>query len=250
MIVQAVQVWAAAGGARTASTKMVASAKVAKPEENLEQHWSPLAGFQCQLRKPQSAKHRGCTRATHLEREAPHQKPNCSMASLPVASSAAKMPMTQIMAKRPLLISLVRISSLYILTPKGSPKLPGSLPSSSLQASSKNAVAKKSTVKPRTPSPVPMAPKPAGVLSKPGSLTKCWPSRPTEAIMATRPCFSSEARNLLKPSSSPTIVKPSGSKKPSGAMAPICSLGWNGGGGGGTSASATAAPLALRGARS
>jgi len=95
------------------------------------------------------------------------------MASLPVAISAAKMPSTQIMAKRPLLISLVRISSVYILTPKGSPKLPGSLFASSLHASSSTAHITAIAVKPNTPSPVPMAAKPAGAFSKPGNLMKC-----------------------------------------------------------------------------
>jgi len=47
--------------------------------------------------------------------------PNCSIASLPVANSAAKMPKTLIMAMRPLPSSLFRISSSNIFTPRGSP---------------------------------------------------------------------------------------------------------------------------------
>ena len=45
--------------------------------------------------------------------------PNCCMASLPVAISAAKMPRTEIMAMRPLFSSFILISSLYMFTPKG-----------------------------------------------------------------------------------------------------------------------------------
>merc|ERR1719414_2429989 len=181
------------------------------------------------------------------------QKPNCWIASLPVAISAAKMPSTLIMAMRPLLISLLRMSSLYMSMPNGLPKLPGSLLESSRQASSRNAESTNRPKKPKTPSPVPRAPRPAGVFSKPGNLMKCWPTRPMDAIIATRPCFNSEARNLLKPFSSPTDVKPSGSKNPSGIKAPICSAGWKGGGGGGISTGApvagTAAGRALRATR-
>merc|ERR1712072_355358 len=85
-----------------------------------------------------------------------------------------------------------------------------------------------------------MIEQPRRAFSNPGNLMKCWPTKPMEAIMATRPCLISEARNLLKPFSSPTVVKFSGSKKPRGATAPICSEGANGGGGGGASASAKA----------
>eukprot|EP00438_Fugacium_kawagutii_P009664 Skav216980 [mRNA] locus=scaffold594:152661:154416:+ [translate_table: standard] len=52
-----------------------------------------------------------------------------------------------------------------------------------------------------------------------------------DAIIATLPCLISETRNFLKPCSSPTAVKPKGSKKPNGSVAPNCSDGWNGGGG-------------------
>mmetsp|Transcript_38766 Transcript_38766/g.78212 ORF Transcript_38766/g.78212 Transcript_38766/m.78212 type:complete len:249 (-) Transcript_38766:18-764(-) len=159
------------------------------------------------------------------------------------------MPSTQIMAKRPLLISLVRISSLYMLMPSGSPKSPGLAPSLSRQASSRTPDNKKRPKKPMTPSPVPMALRPAGVFSKPGNLMKCWPSRPTDAIIATRPCLSSDERSLLKPASSPTFVKPSGSKKPRGSVAPNCSDGWKGGGGGGTASSAATVAAAARATR-
>mmetsp|Transcript_122471 Transcript_122471/g.183110 ORF Transcript_122471/g.183110 Transcript_122471/m.183110 type:complete len:309 (+) Transcript_122471:1276-2202(+) len=168
---------------------------------------------------------------------------NCCMASLPVTISAAKIPNTQIMANRPLLISLLRMSSVYIFTPKGSPKLPGSFPSCSRHASSMTADAMNRPSMPKTPSPVAIAPKPAGVFSKPGNLRKCWPSRPTEAIMATRPCFSSAARNLLNPPSSPTLQNPRGSKYPSGAKAPTSLAGLNGGGGGGSDSVALAEAL-------
>ena len=46
-------------------------------------------------------------------------RPNCWIASLPVAHSAAKIPSTEIIAIRPLLSSFILISSLYIWTPKG-----------------------------------------------------------------------------------------------------------------------------------
>mmetsp|Transcript_38767 Transcript_38767/g.78214 ORF Transcript_38767/g.78214 Transcript_38767/m.78214 type:complete len:251 (-) Transcript_38767:18-770(-) len=160
-----------------------------------------------------------------------------------------KMPNTQIMAKRPLLISLLRISSSYIFRPNGSPKLPGLTPSLSRQANSRTPERRKTPKKPMTPSPVPMAPKPAGVLSNPGNLRKCWPKRPTDAIMATRPCLSSDARSLSKPRSSPTFVNSRGSKKPRGAVAPTCSDGWKGGGGGGTASSAATVAAAARATR-
>eukprot|EP00420_Gonyaulax_spinifera_P023002 CAMPEP_0197891392 /NCGR_PEP_ID=MMETSP1439-20131203/28380_1 /TAXON_ID=66791 /ORGANISM="Gonyaulax spinifera, Strain CCMP409" /LENGTH=61 /DNA_ID=CAMNT_0043511495 /DNA_START=63 /DNA_END=245 /DNA_ORIENTATION=- len=44
------------------------------------------------------------------EDSAPPHMPNCCTASFPVASSAARIPATQIIAKRPLLISRLRIS--------------------------------------------------------------------------------------------------------------------------------------------
>merc|ERR1719401_2971369 len=75
---------------------------------------------------------------------------------------------------------------------------------------------KRSAQMPTTPSAVPNTAKPAGAFSKPGSLTKCCPSSPTLAIMATRPCFNSAARSLRKPASSPTLAKPRGSKKTQG----------------------------------
>eukprot|EP00441_Pelagodinium_beii_P032946 CAMPEP_0197635978 /NCGR_PEP_ID=MMETSP1338-20131121/11628_1 /TAXON_ID=43686 ORGANISM="Pelagodinium beii, Strain RCC1491" /NCGR_SAMPLE_ID=MMETSP1338 /ASSEMBLY_ACC=CAM_ASM_000754 /LENGTH=143 /DNA_ID=CAMNT_0043208123 /DNA_START=193 /DNA_END=621 /DNA_ORIENTATION=- len=46
--------------------------------------------------------------------------------------------------------------------------------------------------------------------------------------MATLPCFNSLMRSLRKPSMSPTLEKPRGSKKPSGAVAPYCRAGLNG----------------------
>mmetsp|Transcript_38769 Transcript_38769/g.78218 ORF Transcript_38769/g.78218 Transcript_38769/m.78218 type:complete len:291 (-) Transcript_38769:18-890(-) len=183
-----------------------------------------------------------------LRPDAPH-KPNCWIASLPEASSAKKMPSTQIMAKRPLLISLLRMSVSYILKPSGSPKLPGMPPSFSRQSNSMTPESQKTPKKPMAPSAVPMAPRPAGVFSKPGNLMKCWPRRPTDAIIATRPCLISEARNLSKPCSSPTFVNPSGSKKPRGAVAPTCSDGWKGGGGGGTASSAATVAAAARATR-
>ena len=64
-------------------------------------------------------------------------------------------------------------------------------------------------------------------------LAKCWITAPAAAIIATRPCLISAERSLRKPSRSPTLVKPSGSKKPRGAIAPTCLAGSNGGGGGG-----------------
>mmetsp|Transcript_136569 Transcript_136569/g.424306 ORF Transcript_136569/g.424306 Transcript_136569/m.424306 type:complete len:204 (-) Transcript_136569:369-980(-) len=170
------------------------------------------------------------------------------MASLPVANSAAQMPRALIMAMRPLLISLARISSVYIFKPKGSPKLPGSLASLSRHANSRRPQATKRMTPPSTPSPVFMAPKVPRTPSKPGTLRKCCPMAPMEAIMATRPCFNSAARKSRKPASSPTSQRLSGSKYPMGSSAPICSEGWKGGGGGG--ASASTATVAARAAPS
>jgi len=51
--------------------------------------------------------------------------------------------------------------------------------------------------------------------------------------MATRPCFSSAARICMKPSLSPTLTMPEGSKKPSGSVTPTCLAGSKGGGAGG-----------------
>mmetsp|Transcript_136562 Transcript_136562/g.424284 ORF Transcript_136562/g.424284 Transcript_136562/m.424284 type:complete len:146 (-) Transcript_136562:34-471(-) len=73
------------------------------------------------------------------------------MASLPVANSAAQMPRTLIMAMRPLLISLARISSVYIFRPKGSPKLPGSLASFSRHANSRMLQANEEDDTPKHP---------------------------------------------------------------------------------------------------
>mmetsp|Transcript_90184 Transcript_90184/g.250552 ORF Transcript_90184/g.250552 Transcript_90184/m.250552 type:complete len:252 (+) Transcript_90184:186-941(+) len=146
------------------------------------------------------------------------------------------MPSTEIMAKRPLLSSLLRISESYMPTPKGSPKLPGSFFGSCVHTSSMTPLQAKMAPKPTWPTRVPRAPMPAGTASAPGSLRKCCPTRPTDAIMATRPCLSSALRRTWKPCLSPTLVNPRGSKKPSGAIAPICSAGSKGFGGGGAAA--------------
>merc|ERR1740122_447626 len=90
---------------------------------------------------------------------------------------------------------------------------------------------------------------PSGTFSNPGKCTKHWKTAPTAAIIATRACFISARRNVRKPSSSPTLLKPNGSKKPKGAVTPTSSAGLNGGGGGGAWGSASTAssqqPLTL-----
>mmetsp|Transcript_52668 Transcript_52668/g.135945 ORF Transcript_52668/g.135945 Transcript_52668/m.135945 type:complete len:266 (-) Transcript_52668:6-803(-) len=140
------------------------------------------------------------------------------------------------MAKRPLLSSLLRMSTSYMPRPAGSPKLPGSLLGSSCQTwVSRKPERPKSTTKPMPPWTVVRAPMPAGTSSKPGNLTAGWTTAPREAIIATRACFSSAARRLRKPASSPVLQKPRGSKKPRGARAPTCLDGSKGGGGGGAS---------------
>mmetsp|Transcript_41336 Transcript_41336/g.97104 ORF Transcript_41336/g.97104 Transcript_41336/m.97104 type:complete len:248 (+) Transcript_41336:715-1458(+) len=171
------------------------------------------------------------------------------MAFFPVTISAAKMPRTLIMAIRPLLISLLRISSLYMSMPKGSPKLPGSRSSSCLHTSSMMPLAIKRMNSPKVTLPLARAPKVPDAFgkSKIGNLKKGWPIAPMDAIIATRPCLISAARSLLKPFSSPTLVKPRGSKKPSGSTAPICAAGSNGGGATGSSGapSSTSAGVAV-----
>jgi len=150
------------------------------------------------------------------------------MAFLPVANSAAKIPNTLIIAMRPLLSSLLRISSVYMLTPKGSPKLPGSLPSCSLHASSNAPQATNKTNMPNVALPLPSAPYVPVTASNHGSFRKGCPIAPMEAIMATRPCLISAALNLLKPRSSPSWVNPKGSKYPKGSTAPSCAAGSKG----------------------
>ena len=76
------------------------------------------------------------------------------------------------------------------------------------------------------------APKVPRALSAKGNLTKRCTTAPMGAFIATWLCFRSAARSLLKPSLLPTLVKPTGSRKPKGAMAPTCSAGLNGGAGG------------------
>ena len=98
-------------------------------------------------------------------------RPNCWMASCPLAISAAKIPRTEIIAMRPLFNSLVLISSLYIWRPNGSPKLPGSFVplGSSLHTFSKQPDTRKRAKRPITPSSLPRMEKPEGKFSKPGN---------------------------------------------------------------------------------
>jgi len=86
--------------------------------------------------------------------------------------------------------------------------------------------------KPKTPSPLAITPKVPFAFSNPGKRMKCWPTAPIDAIIATRPCLISADRSFLKPASSPTLQKPSGSKKPKGGTAPGCSAGLKSGGAG------------------
>mmetsp|Transcript_78524 Transcript_78524/g.199782 ORF Transcript_78524/g.199782 Transcript_78524/m.199782 type:complete len:213 (-) Transcript_78524:3-641(-) len=79
--------------------------------------------------------------------------------------------------------------------------------------------------------PVQAADRPAFSKSKTmGILTKYCATAPAAAIIPALPCLSSAARNLRKPSLSPTLQKPRGSKKPMGSVTPICFAGSKGGG--------------------
>ena len=68
----------------------------------------------------------------------------------------------------------------------------------------------------------------------------------SKCSLATLPCLISETRNFLKPLSSPTAVKPRGSKNPNGSVAPNCSDGWNGGGVAGSAACAECTNISLK----
>mmetsp|Transcript_62677 Transcript_62677/g.164423 ORF Transcript_62677/g.164423 Transcript_62677/m.164423 type:complete len:240 (+) Transcript_62677:206-925(+) len=132
--------------------------------------------------------------------------------------------------------------------PRGSPKSPGSFSSFSVhQTVSSQPQTRARAIMPYLPLPVQAADTPLCSKSKKmGILPECWITAPAAAIIATRPCLISAARSLRKPSLSPTFEKPSGSKKPRGAVTPTCLAGSKGGGGGGATSSS---PFTVREAR-
>mmetsp|Transcript_34190 Transcript_34190/g.86479 ORF Transcript_34190/g.86479 Transcript_34190/m.86479 type:complete len:406 (+) Transcript_34190:282-1499(+) len=142
-------------------------------------------------------------------------KPSCCAASLPVANSAAIMPVTAIIAKRPLLNSWLRSSS---LVSRGASGFCNSSTSKKLDKMMSPKI-------PAAPLGVAAAKIPEGTFSKPGILTKCCRSKLVEANIATLPCLSSIFRYFSK--SSLSFENPSGSKKPSGGIAPTWAAGSN-----------------------
>merc|ERR1719379_1702023 len=149
-----------------------------------------------------------------------------AMASKPATYSAVIDPMTPIIARRPLFSSMFLHCPLYSPLPaalirNGSPKLPGSLPSSLRNLSSKKPAASTRTPRPPAPGLVVQASMPAGTFSKPSKRAPIdCTRRPTLASMAMRPGFSSAVLNLRNSSSLMFVESPHGSQYPKGAIAP------------------------------
>merc|ERR1719240_29221 len=148
---------------------------------------------------------------------------------------------------RPLLISRSLHSVVYWPRPTGSPKLPGSFFGSCGHTKISTApLMSTKRMRPYVAGGVNTQAMPVGTSWNPGNLIAVCATAPTAAIIATRPCFNSAARRLLKPSLSPTFEKPNGSKYPRGGVAPSSFAGLKGGGGGGSSfLAAFSAPSAV-----